>query len=445
MQSIASRPRHVLAIVALSLGALIAIASSVRAQDLSATDHKRMEEMLSAVRRELVDHYYDSTMGGLNLAAVYDSAVTRLRDAHAVDAALSAIAWLPLELHDSHTFFVPPQRTVQVEYGWEMAMIGDSCYVTRVTKGSDADVHGVHPGDQLLGINGYPPTRDDLWQLRYLFWLLRPQRSLHVVMRSPGAAPHELELESKVRERSKIIDFTGADGGSGIGRLIRDGEKEAEEYRAVTVEYGNNVLVWKMPTFETSVDEVHGIFGKLRGKKTLVLDLRGNGGGYEKLMLEVIGKMSRDSVVVGKERERKKVTTLVAKGSGNDAFTGDLYVLVDSRSASASEIFARIIQLTGRGKVLGDRTAGAVMRARFHPLQLGVETKVLYGVQVTEADVVMADGNRLERVGVTPDVVILPTAEDIASKRDPVLARALTLAGMPTDASRAGSIYPAKQ
>jgi carboxyl-terminal processing protease len=175
-----------------------------------------------------------------------------------------------------------------------------------------------------------------------------------------------------------------------------------------------------------------------------VLDLRGNGGGYEKIMLEMITGLDRDSVVLGTIHERQKTSPLVARGGGKGAFEGQLYVLVDGRSASASELFARAVQLSGRGKVLGDRTSGAVMRAQFRPLSLGMETKVFYGVQVTEADVIMSDGGRLEGLGVTPDEIILPTAADLAAKRDPVLARALSLAGMPTDAAKAGSIYPSK-
>lgn len=431
-------------LLAMATVAAASISVPLDAQELSGPEHKRIEEMLAGVRREIAEHYYDSTMGGVNFAAVHDSAAVRVRDARALDAGLSAIAWMTLELHDSHTFFIPPQRTVAVEYGWEMAMVGDTCFVLRVRKGSDAEVHGLRPGDQVISINGYSPTRASLWQLQYLFWVLRPQRSLHIIVRAPGASPRELDLESKVRERSRIVDLTGADGGRDVGRLVRDGERDADDYKSFTVEYGNQILIWKLPTFEIPIDAVRDAIRNARGRKALVLDLRGDGGGYEKVMLDLISRLSRDSVVLGTVQERQKRSPLVARGSGKDAFDGQLYVLVDSRSASASELLARVVQLRGRGKVFGDRTAGAVMRAQYRPLTLGMETRVFYGVQVTEADVIMSDGGRLEGIGVTPDEIILPTAADLATKRDPVLARALTLAGMPTDAPKAGVMYPSK-
>ena len=94
-------------------------------------------------------------------------------------------------------------------------------------------------------------------------------------------------------------------------------------------------------------------------------------------------------------------------------------MLVDSRSASAAEMFARIVQIEHRGIVLGDRTAGAVMRSRLFTHQAeSMTSTVFYGTSVTVADVRMSDGGSLEKVGVEPDEIVLPTQTDLASARD---------------------------
>jgi C-terminal processing protease CtpA/Prc len=434
--------RRLVASLATACLALVAGAPRVaNAQDFPAPERRKVEDMLRGVQAEIVSGYYDSTYHGVNLAAAYDSALTRLRDAQALDKALVAVAWLTLDLHDSHTFFLPPRQTVGVEYGWEMAMIGDSCYVIHVKAGSDAEKQDVRAGDRVISVNGFVPTRINLWQVNYLYRLLLPQPALHAVVQSPGGPPRELTLAAKVQRRPVLLDMTASDGGRDINQILREEDKTADENRSEYVEYGDSVLIWRMPVFAVMNDEVGKIFDRAKHRRALVIDLRNNGGGAEQCLLEILKHLSRDSVVIGTLRQRHKQTALVAKGTGGNAFAGQLYVLVDSRSASASEVFAREVQLNHRGRVLGDRTAGAVMRSRMHMRQLGTQNATIYGVSVTDADLVMSDGGRLEQVGVTPDEMILPTAADLAAGRDVVLARALTLAGAPTDAAKAGRLF----
>lgn len=141
----------------------------------------------------------------------------------------------------------------------------------------------------------------------------------------------------------------------------------------------------------------------------LILDLRRNGGGAEETLLRLIGNLFDRDITVGGIKRRKESKLLVAKTRGDGGFKGQLVVLIDSGSSSASEVLARVIQLEKRGTILGDRSSGKVMRSRLYPHQIGLDTVIFYGVSVTDADVIMSDGKSLEGVGVSPDEVLLPT------------------------------------
>jgi hypothetical protein len=54
----------------------------------------------------------------------------------------------------------------------------------------------------------------------------------------------------------------------------------------------------------------------------------------------------------------------------------------------------------------------------------------------------MADGKSLEGVGITPDESLLPTAVDLAAKRDPALSRAASLVGVELPSDKAGKMFP---
>ena len=82
------------------------------------------------------------------------------------------------------------------------------------------------------------------------------------------------------------------------------------------------------------------------------------------------------------------------------------------------------------------------MRSKGYNFQIGADVVVFYGASITDADLIMTDGLSLERKGVTPDELILPTGADLAAKRDPILARAAALVGLKLDPEKAGAMFP---
>ncbi len=398
--------------------------------------------MLGVIKSDVKKNYYDSSFHGVDIDARFKEADEQIKAATSIGQVLAVIAQTLMSFNDSHLFFDPPGITARIEHGWRMQMIGDKCYVVAVQPGSDAEARGLKPGDRVLSVENYAFTRGDLWKLQYIIYNLSPRPSLKVVVVKPDGEKKQLDIAAKVHEGKMVIDY-----GPGVANdkmnVVRELETLSRLNAHRTLDLKDGLFIWKMPGFFNITErQVNEIMDRARKHKTLVLDMRGNPGGSEDLLLAVIGNLFDHDVNVGELKRRKETKPLVAKTRGDKAFKGQLVVLVDSDSGSSAEILARVVQLEKRGTVIGDRTAGAVMRSRSYDHELGSSLVLSYGVHVTDADLVMSDGQSLEHTGVKPDEMMLPTAVDLAAQRDPVLWRALVLGGINTTPEKAGAFFP---
>lgn len=409
---------------------------------ISKLDRQRAEQMLQVIAADINKHYYDPKMHGVDFNAKVAEYKQKIETANTMNMALSIVAATLDSLNDTHTFFLPPQRPYIHDYGWKVQMIGDRCFVTEVRPGSDAEAKGVKPGDEVLSINGFAPDREDMWKMNYLFNILRPQPGLNVVLVSPSGQKREIAMMAKIRQMKRVMDITGENDAADIWQLIREEESSDHLSRARWSESGD-VMILKLPEFGAwSNSEIWDMLKKARDHKTLIIDLRGNPGGYVDTLDQIIGHLFDHDVKVGDLVGRNSTKPELAKANHHDQITCKVIVVVDHESASSSELFARVMQIEKRGIVIGDHTAGAVMEAKEYSYTAGMDTVLFYGASITEANVVMTDGKSLEHVGVTPDEVILPTGADLASGRDPVLARAVAIAGGKLDPQEAGKMFP---
>jgi len=397
-----------------------------------------------AILRDAYDnvkkHYYDPKFHGIDLDARYHEFDEKVRNAGSLSQAFGVVAAFLDALNDSHTYFIPPSRTYRVDYGYRMQIFGDNAFITRIRPGTDAESK-VHAGDQVIGYNRFSVNRADFHKLIYYFASLAPQPATQLVLRDNGGQEREVTVQAKTRQLKKVMDLTGSDGDNDIWQLIRDEENSDHIVRQRYVEM-SDVMAWKMPEFDLDDAGVDRMFGIARKHKTLIIDLRGDPGGYTNTLERMVGSLFDHDVKISDRKGRKELKPQLAKTRGGSVFSGKLIVLVDSGSASAAELFPRVIQLEHRGTVLGDRSSGSVMEALHYSCSQGADTKFFYGFSVTDADLIMADGNSLEHSGVIPDEVILPTGQDLAAGRDPVLAHAAELAGLHLEPAEAGKMFP---
>jgi len=404
----------------------------------SGFEKERGRMMLSTVKDDLKKNYYDPKFHGMDIEERFKIADEKIKQATSLGQIFGIIAQVLVELDDSHTFFLPPGRSARTDYGWQMQTIGEKVYVTAIKPGSDAEAKGLKEGDEVYSIDGIGPSRENLWKLNYMYRALRPRPGMRVVVIKPDGKEQELDVLAKVEQGRHITDVTG----SGIFDLIREAESEDRLHRHRWEDLSEDVFVWKMPQFDKIKAEVDDFVGKFKKKKGVIIDLRGNGGGLVENLLRLVGNVIDHDVTVSDEKSRKESKPMLAKTRGKDVFTGKMIVLIDSNSGSASELFARVMQLEKRAIVIGDRSAGAVMESRHYEHEVGIDVVAFYGVSITEADLIMADGKSLEHVGVTPDEIMLPTAKDLAAKRDPVLAYAASLLGVTITPEKAGALFP---
>ena len=432
--------------VLLLAGSMVAAAlsapASTDAQQPKRVDRRTYERgrtMLEQMRKDLRTHYYDSTFHGLDLDARFEKADSAMKLAPDSDFMLAIIAQYMADLDDSHTRFFPPSRAASIDYGFSMQYVGDTCFVARVRKGSDAEAKGLEVGDAILQIDNIRLARQNFWTVHYVYYQLRPRPGLRLVVRKLDGSQREIVAMAKIEPGERIIDYTNQNV---ISRLIQEYDEASRVANHAYRSIGDTVMIWRMSSFVFGDEaNIAAIMKEVKRHRSLILDLRNNGGGSIKTQAFLIGQFFDREVPIATRKRRAGDTTFVTKVTDKDPFRGMLLVLQNSNSASSSEMTARTLQLQGRAIIVGDRSMGAVVTSLSFRHQLGFSRQVTYGSQISVMDIVMPDGGRLEKVGVTPDVLVLPTAADIAARRDPVMAKALSMLGVTMDPADAATIY----
>ena len=412
---------------------LAAILPSVRG-DTASLQLEIARDMLQPVKQQIREEFYDPAFTGVDFDGVFRAAEQQLAGARSTSEVYAIVAQAVINLGDSHTRFAPPPRPVLVKYGWALQIIGQNINVQAVQPGSDAEKQGVKPNERVLAINGMSVNHDSLHVIRYLLVALNPQAEVRVQLQDGTGAVREVTFASEVKRLANNLTAQSVD----LMRLTLEWESEQIKARSTFRDLGPGVLYWKLSSF-LDEDDVSAGLRKCKGYEHVIMDLRGNPGGLQEAMLDAIGAFLGRKADIGSLRERQRTEKLTARS--RHSIAAKLYVLVDGGSSSAAEVFARAMQLEKRGVVLGDRSAGFVNQSRGFWLSSGPSDRLVpFGVTVTTAALLMSDGQPLEKVGVTPDVWLVPPPKDLAAGHDPVLATAAKMAGLSLTKAVAGEI-----
>jgi carboxyl-terminal processing protease len=402
---------------------------------ISKADRDKALGILDNVSKSIQTRYYDPKMNGLDWDAVIAIAKAKIAQSNSLNEALTQIAVAVSALNDSHTIFLPPPRPYNLDFGFDYQLIWNRCFVTRVRPGSDAEAKGLRRGGEILAMNGSAPNRQTFFNIQYLTYVLDPRPDMRLEIRYSSGEKQNLKVTAKFTLSPDLASRPGA----GVRYDVYRRSENVIHRMRMQYAYFGDVCILKFPWFFYDVDEFYTLSGKIRKDRALIVDLRGNHGGADDTLRYFLGMFFDHDVKLGNKVERKKTSPEVAKSEHRIYFPGKVIVLVDSESASAAEIFARVMQLEKRGTVIGDHTSGSVMEATgVYLFGSGVD----YGAEVTIANLIMTDGKSIEHLGVSPDEVVLPKLADLESGRDPVLAHAAQELGVTLSPEDAGKLFP---
>ncbi|HKC63382.1 MAG TPA: S41 family peptidase, partial [Pyrinomonadaceae bacterium] len=249
----------------------------------------RGHEMLMAIKDDLKKNYYDPSFHGMDLDARFKTADERIKNAMSNGDINGIIAQVLVELNDSHTFFIPPTQLVEVDYGFKVQTIGETCYVVVVKAGSDAEAKGLKVGDIVHSIDGFTPSRANLWKIEYSYYVLQPRPGMRLVVRDLNGQLHEVEMGMKVLK-------------------FKEREFEAKKEKPLLIprykEIGDSLIIYKLPHFNLSDGEIDEVMKRVEPHKSLVLDLRDNPGGHVKTLLRFIGYFFDHDIKIGEMKTR---------------------------------------------------------------------------------------------------------------------------------------------
>jgi carboxyl-terminal processing protease len=318
-----------------------------------------------------------------------------------------AIQGLAGSLEDPYTVFFPPVEAEIFEsdirgnfegVGMEVLAQGGAITVIAPLKNSPAERAGMQAGDRIIRINEKETaglsTEDAVL-------IIRGPRgtSVKLTIVRPGVKePFEVSIERAVID-IPTINTQALPGG-----------------------------VFKIDLYSFSLNSPNLFRNALRefilsGNDKLILDLRGNPGGYLEAAIDMASWFLPSSKVVVKEDFGGRREEKVYRSRGYDIFTEDLkfVILVDKGSASASEILAGALQEHGKAKIVGERTFGK------GSVQELVDITSDTSLKLTVARWLTPNGNSISEKGVAPDVAVELTTADRTAGKDPQLNKALEI------------------
>ena len=341
---------------------------------------------------------------------VWNSINEKYPDASKVDnqkRVYGAIAGLVDSLGDPYSSFFNPEETKEFKddiagsfsgIGLEVGIKDGILTAISPLKDTPAYQANIKPGDKILKIND--TLTSDL-SIEEAIDLIRGEAGTAVsltIFREGDEDPKEIKIIRQVINVPTLETEKRADGVFVI-RLYSFTEKSPELFRKALKEFA-----------EANTDK-------------LILDLRGNPGGYLEAAVNISSWFLPDGKVVVTENYGDDISSKDYRSLGYDSFSDKLkfVILIDEGSASASEIVAGAMQDYKKAILVGTKSYGK------GSVQELVDVTPDTVLKITVAKWLTPNGNSISEKGLTPDYEVKYTKADFEAKKDPQLDKAVEL------------------
>lgn len=344
-------------------GGLLANNKPLNTEELAWEQAQLFAEVLERVKRDYVEPVDDATL----LESAIRGMVGDL-DAHSEYLDANEYRDIRISTTGSYT-----------GVGIEVAQVGDALRVISPIAGSPAARAGIQSGDELVAVDGRPIADD---RLQDTMGQLRGQAGSKVtvsVRRDEVVLDYDMRRQI-IRVASVHKEFLGPS--YGYVRVNQFSENTAQE-------------------LSHAVDELHEANGGML--EGMVLDLRNNPGGVLDAAVDVSDLFLDSGVIVTADGRTAEARFTRSAHRGDILDGAPMVVLVNSGSASASEIVAGALQDHNRATIVGTPTFGKGLVQTVMPLSRG------RAIKLTTSRYYTPSGDSIQDVGVQPDVLVAET------------------------------------
>ena len=413
-----------LASVALSAGDL----SSGQGSDYVKVLKTRQKDF-EVVWQTIAESYFDPAFGGVDWKRVRQQYEPKLPSVKSDEEFYGLLNNMLSELGRSHLSVIPGEAfkddakgIANGECGMDALFIDDQALITRVMAGSAADRAGIRQGFVIKEVDGMPVSRiAEPYQKRMLSLPLKRAGITQAIMRrlnGPIATP----------VRISYVDQNDESREANIVREARRGNmvKVGGGLPALYVDFESTRLAGGIGyirfSFFTSsiVREVRNAIKSMSDAPGIIIDLRGNLGGFGEAESDIAGLLVNRETTLSICRRRNKTEKYEAHPK-KDAYPGPVTLLVNVLSLSGAEDMAAALQESGRVMVVGEPSPGADMEGNVKELPSGA--RLIYPMGECKT----ANGTVIEGRGVIPDVEVKLNRTLLLKKGDPQLEEAIKI------------------